>query len=299
MSKTIPNENYDFSEEKSEDYYKGLSGMEKFMAYYADGWKKLEPDAQDCAKETSDNCGKVIDPDSNSEELQGIYQKMWGDNEALEKCSEITGDTLNSAWTTLNKLFGEFGYYRKLFGDYENNMSRVKILSQYYAGNGEQKEKFAFLEERNEFLDFAKAYHTLGNFMPVPVGCNQPRGRSSVQDYWDLTLLNIWKYYSEGQKQYIEKNVGASMLEKYREWLDAFGTWEEFINKNYLEAFVNDNGEPKELWDGHFEQYVKGGTALPTSEEQCWDYFGNAAKRINERSKAMYKIYKNLQSRQF
>ncbi len=150
------------------------------------------------------------------------------------------------------------------------------------------------MKNKKEFIDFVNVYHTLGNFMPVPVGCNGPRGLSSVQNYWDLTPLNIWKYYSEKEKKYIEYIVNADYSEKYKEWLDAFGTWNEFIKGNYLEAFMDYNGKPKQMWDGHFEQYEKGDcsrkAALPTSEEQCWDYFGNAAKCINERTKAMYKI---------
>lgn len=85
-----------------------------------------------------------------------------------------------------------------------------------------------------------------------------------MKDYWDLTLKIIYEYYVYG-KDNIKEIVGESNSELYKEWLGSFrvddtvrGSWQCFIEKNYLQDFVNQNvdgsyGIPKELWQGHFK----------------------------------------------
>ena len=48
----------------------------------------------------------------------------------------------------------------------------------------------------------------IGNFMPIPNGCNSPRGTGVLKDYWDLTLLNIYRYYVDNNYKALEIIVG-------------------------------------------------------------------------------------------
>ena len=137
-------------------------------------------------------------------------------------------------------------------------------------------------------------YHTLGNFIPVPARCNAPRGTGRLKDYWDLTLKIIYEYYVYG-KDNIKEIVGESNSELYKEWLGSFrvddtvrGSWQCFVEKNYLQDFVNQNvdgsyGIPKELWQGHF----KGGIVLPDGIEQKEQFCVNTSCFIIARSTRM------------
>lgn len=106
------------------------------------------------------------------------------------------------------------------------------------------------------FKKFANAYHTIGNFIPVPYGFNIGRSNFGKSDYWDLTLITIREWYDEGCKPGMEKsqeiikkllNKPSDMvIRECEKWLWWFGNkknglegWMSFIEKNYLEDFVN------------------------------------------------------------
>lgn len=225
--------------------------------------------------------GYIIDPDSESALLQKIYVLLWDEKMLANFCRDTKknryqGETLNSANTTLFKLTG--------FG--------IKTSVIKYFG---EREKFSAIKNTN-FKDFVSVYHTLGNFMPVPVDCNSPRGsiNSPVRDHWDLTLKCIKLYYETKNLEWVEKIVGKEYKTVYAKWLDSFGDWENFVNKNYLHAFVEDGTlYPKELWAGHFENWENGGcsakSALPKTQDQCNEYFENATNLIKKRTVHMLK----------
>lgn len=258
---------------------------------------------------------KIEDPDSNSPLLQKIYGMLWEDK-YLEGCKvseKIKGETMNSIWTTLYKKY---------------NWSRYTFLSKYVESRCKEERKKSvsemdfeevFLKEdadKSEFVSnldeirglrmFLESTHRLGNFIPVPKGCNGPRGSGILKDYWDLTLKVIYDYYAhkEEYKTDLEyhgnicKIVGAENVDKYKAWLDSFENWDNFVRKNYMRAFVNikeygakkydDNehyGEPRELWDDHFENFFRlKGSALPEKTEQAEQFFERASFCIHERS---------------
>ena len=55
-----------------------------------------------------------------------------------------------------------------------------------------------------------------------------------------------------------------SAIQYCEAWLQLFGTWENFVKENYLEAFVDKKGVPKKFFSGHSiekmgqNQWVKG-----------------------------------------
>lgn len=206
---------------------------------------------------------------------------------------------MNSANTTLGKLYKyiETSKQRNERRDIKpvqcekQRISIAYIISRYAEEKSEQKQKYDKFKELKCFLS---VYHTLGNFIPVPARCNTPRGTGRLRDYWDLTLKIIYEYYVYG-KDNIKEIVGESNSELYKEWLGSFrvddtvrGSWQCFIEKNYLQDFVNQNvdgsyGIPKELWQGHF----KGGIVLPDGIEQIEQFCVNTSCFITARSTRM------------
>lgn len=174
------------------------------------------------------------------------------------------------------------------------------ILSRYVENMLDQKELFDKCEGLRFFISI---YHTLGNFIPIPTGCNAPRGAGKLKDYWDLTLKVIYDYYHDIDDNIIDivsGGRGCAVIDKvelynrYKQWLDSFsegnskeGDWKCFVEKNYLQDFVDCNtdgsyGMPKELWKGHFS-----GEILPTGIEQIEQFFVNASCWITARSTRM------------
>lgn len=258
---------------------------------------------------------KLPDPDSESLLLQKIYNKLWEDK-YLEGCKvskKIKGETMNSIWTSLNKAyeFIEPSEQREWRKKQEQDIKKIYLLCRYAESmlNGEFVSNLDKIRGLRPFLESA---HRLGNFIPVPEGCNQPRGSyfGELRDYWDLTLLIIYNYYT-GKKDDIRKivekvsvNEGENKEEKieeltkrYKEWLDSFGNWDNFVRKNYMRAFVNikeygkekyDENEhydmPRELWDGHFKAFSERGVALPEDTKQAEQFFERTSFCIHERS---------------
>jgi len=307
---------YDFSNDGAGKTYHVLDGFqntyEKFFTYmsknalpltcYKEGKAGVMIYGAKYKEECKSRFGMIPDPDSKSRLLQEIYTKLW-DESNLEYCRRkkgyIQGETMNSANTTLGRLYE---YIETL--EQRNERTDIKpvqcekqrisiayIISRYAEEKSEQKQKYDKFKGLKCFLS---VYHTLGNFIPVPARCNAPRGTGRLKDYWDLTLKIIYEYYVCG-KDNIKEIVGKSNSELYKEWLDSYrvddtvrGSWQRFIEKNYLQDFVNQNvdgsyGIPKELWQGHF----KGGIVLPDSIEQIEQFCVNTSCFITSRSTRM------------
>lgn len=281
-------EKYDFTEENASDTYKVLNGLDRFFAYMIDDKGK------DCAYEEVIKIRKqldelnvfegLVDPDSNCELLCDIYKTLW-DKNYLEywnpRKNLICGETMNSANTTLDKFAS---LNKSKYDELSNQEMTIRyLIKRFYDEDGKLK---SFLEKEEHLKKFIETYHTLGNFIPFPKGCNSPRGCGTTKDYWDLTLKHIYDYYPNKDKnaiQNIYKN--SEIINNFIDWLEKFGDWETFVKKNYLMPFVNinDNGsyaKPKELWEGHFS-----GAILPGTTEQCNAYFKNASEWILARGK--------------
>lgn len=331
---------YDFTndtvskEAHVKDYREINDAMEKFYVYFASKEKEtakcegnnLMNDYQKDCKEVVDLYGEIGDPDSNSKLLQAIYKNLW-DKKHLKDCREegkgeegkIFGETMNSANTTLDVWYAylETEQHKQERKELRNptqkksaqRISKRYILSRYSKDKKGQK---TLLGENCQ--NFLSLYHTLGNFIPVPVGCNAPRGIGILADYWDLTLKVIYDYYKGDDhiRDIIEKDNGdaeqraeryAERYKKYRQWLDSFQetgdngqeSWNRFVEKNYMQDFVEPDlkggyGMPKELWENHFSQFSSnpnGEAAKPMNKEQTQEFFANASALIIKRSNRM------------
>lgn len=266
---------------------------------------------------TNDYFGKgndeneIIDPDSNSELLQKIYSRLWESN-VLSTCygygheNKFQGDCIISVNSTLNKYYSfceveeEKGQRIKA----NTNISILYLCCRYYESitisNNNSSMKEMLLS--NNLIKCLIKYHTIGNYMPIPLGCNAPRGRNNTKDYWDIALKIIYNYLFEKEDE-IKNIVGNEKSDLYKKWINSFSTennspqdkWDNFIMKNYMQPFIKDFdgeksknfGEPKEFWDKHFNEYFEKNNPLPKTENECLLFFKNANDIIIERGKLM------------
>lgn len=59
------------------------------------------------------------------------------------------------------------------------------------------------------------------------------RRKRKYNDYWDCALKDL-------HEKFLKENQDSIL-------------WQEFIEKYYLQPFVDEDYVPKELWQGHFE----------------------------------------------
>ena len=307
---------YDLSNDGANDYYCNMkNGVKKFFAYMIEAKKDKFKDIE-IVKTEIEKCGTILlDPDNASNLVQEIYKILWNVKEdSMRRCIIIKGDTLNSANTTVDC------FYKYIEENIDKEVIKHKnhiyyILHDYLTG--ENSEIINEMINNEELEKFVRSYHTIGNFMPIPVGSNVPRGKSSkIHDYLDLTLLYIYNYYMKNDYKGIsyilnqiknDKWLERTDVKLYIEWLNDFGKgeegWHNFIEKNYLEAFVNEDYFPKELWQGHFDMDSNGEiiSVLPEGQSisekyegksKCVEYFDNARDLILQRGDQMIKILK-------
>ena len=289
-------ETYDFRDEIVG--FKGRDTINRFFIYKALDIAKKPPnylgseDARSCVKsETSGESagyerGREAD---NCSLIQAVYWYLW-EERYLAYCRKdsglLTGETMNSCFTTIAEyLKPSINKFQMSADCRKARWGNQKLFCLYYDNKELATE---LLEPAREFL---KSAYTIGNFIPVPKGCNDPRGKGPTQDYWDLALFAVYKWYAEkdsaGLEDMLQNQDGKVAL--YVNWLIAFGSWDRFVIANYMQDFVNPAGAtdkgifgcPKELWEGHFK-----GKTLP-SEKQCEEFFRNADKLIRARSRRM------------
>lgn len=296
-------EKFDFTDECACDNYKAISNpISKYCIYKAyfraqeSNWisrgKKLYNEGFLFSKNCHESYAGIIDPDSKSPLLQEIYRLLW-DKECLAYSlsenkngePQVNADTMNSAQTTLNQTMERFNIGTACDPKGKASTNRLIYL---YAKDGDNLS--VKLEDVVGLRPFLLAYHTLGNFIPTPFNTERT---ARTKDYWDLTLRRIYKWYcakSEEDKNDELHNLlldKENVVEGCRQWLLAFGTWDNFVEMNYLQDFVNVDangicGAPKELWEGHFSKAL-----LPENEEDIKQFYTNASSWIRSRGNCM------------
>lgn len=208
------------------------------------------------------------------------------ETETEERTLLYRGDTMNSFATTVNELIGGNNVATKVLENYDSHSENISEDGQ----------------------NFIRLVHTMGNFIPVVRSFNV--GRSTLtQDYWDLTLERIYEYYSAKteteQTEALENILGKSQrkitqkkITDAKLWLGVFDSWEDFVERNYLQPFLDKNGKPIQLWEGHFtnwKEFLKlepderpknKKMLLPSKDEnfkQFEEFFTNTSRMIQER----------------
>lgn len=180
----------------------------------------------------------------------------------------------------------------------------------------DKKEQEYFEPAKNQdLMEFIRFSHTIGNFMPVPFergggSFNAPR-KSTTKDFWDLTLGYIYSWYKKNdtskkndEGSHCEGNADLCKLLGRKDknvslcirWLKEFGSWDKFVEQNFLQPYVERSGdqkqkygEPKMLWcNGAYQSRICTGSGnVCRDKEVCEQYFRNAAACIRERTKLM------------
>ncbi len=216
-----------------------------------------------------------------------VYRLLWKDAIEEMEQSQISGelgDTMTSFQSALNLTIKEA----------DKNLPFLLKVQGYYS----QKYCTALLARKEEGLlsrlkqdcglqEFAKYVHTIGNFIPVPEGVNCARaGRNGQHDCWDLALMKIKEWYdAAGNKEEQDKilrqflhDAKDEVIETCKKWLGYYETWGRFIEKNYLQDFV------------------EGDAPIPFCKGHSWDqprpedlsaFYKTAAELIAARGKRM------------
>lgn len=295
---------YDFTDDctYSADYQM-KKGLEKFFIYRSPQptGKEIFPIAASVIERNFELYGSIGDPDSASSLLQKIYSLLWPEIKEqkkeymLSKCGWICSDTMTSVQTTLNAFIGN--KMPEVLKQYGVKKVSSKMCIELYESNASFRK---LLENNENLLRFIADYHTCGNLIPVPYGFNVARsGYFGSHDYWDLTLMKIKEYYDT---KTVFDGFGDSFMNpaiKIMEllhcsnevicccrWLNSFVGWEDFICRNFLQDFVNEDNQPVPLCTGHswdctqildFDEFFKN----------CWQCIEKRSIRIIERLRKM------------
>lgn len=271
--------------------------IERFFIYRASDSGHLKScyiETARCVSETIKNYPGLLGFDCDKSPLiMSIEDVLWKKD---SRNLALSSDTMNSAQTTLNELIR----YAIETPEEKKYRGRRRISTGYclflYSSAPEE-----FLLRINEYAkknnshiyDFFSCIHSIGNFIPCPIGCNQPRGYNNhkIEDYWDLTLYLIYQWYHDKDDEHLEVIV-KDKFERFKEWLETFKdesnhpSWDIFVESNFLQDYTEWDtkpyGRPKEYWDGHFS-----GPVLPTTIEQIEAFFSHAAECIRARGVRM------------
>ena len=249
---------------------------------------------------------KLRDPDGNIKEgkilggsrlIQYIYKKLWPELTAREFMKHplndnqniwICSDTMTSAQQRMNDFFQVSAY-----SDFENVRTRIGKSQKYSLRLCIElylEDKNKFKEKLSSMENFLNRWHMLGNYIPVSRRFNSARsGRYAVHDYWDLTLLKIQEYYKKRDNEdEVWKILGEELLHgsgnalACKLWLDYFDSWENFIEKNYMQDFVDGNYEVELFFDGHDWNNPK-----PKTPDECKELFERSSEMIKKRTNRM------------
>lgn len=277
------NHNYDFKmefkqyfEDKNIVFDDSLSDLEKNVIY------RLHGGAKDC-----DCCALA----------KYIYKHLW--NFDINNFRYI-GETMTSFWTPFKKYL--------IFNEQLPKKGGIKTFGPIILKNKDIIES-SLSRNAQKYLNLS---YTLGNFIPVPEHFNVERsGLFARWDSWDLTMLAIYNWYKDNNliiktnlttvnktndsalEMLFEKKCKNDKLIRSigncKEWLLIFGSWNNFVEQNYLQDFVHSEnqtfGEPIMFFDGH-SFYKK---PLPTTTSEFEDFFSNSSKAIELRGKRMCK----------
>lgn len=204
---------------------------------------------------------------------------------------KFRGDTMNSYSTTMHRYLSKIKNFDiSKYNDFGDARWEAAILDNY---------DFFVQKISKSALKFIELNHKLGNFIPMMFinDCSLNVGRySATKDYWDLTLLCIYKWYRTNDDNFLLKLfTNGEVARNAKLWLsDNFKSWEDFVVKNYMKAFIdlNNDWKPKELWKGHFS-----GALLPRflsfrKELEFEQFFTNVSNWEFQRSKEIAKAIK-------
>lgn len=188
------------------------------------------------------------------------------------------GDNMTSFGNIIRAYF--------IWRDGLNNISVQRaaqnLIQEIYVEKGEEDERL---------MRLAGLTHSVGNLTPVPSRFNMERsGTFADMDYWDTTLHHIYHYLTEKDESWLEKLLDSraeendhleESVQNTKHWLEYFDNdWEKFVTENGFLGYVDEQGRPKELWEGHLS---KNRGIRELSPEEFWKMVENLCEITAER----------------
>jgi len=154
-----------------------------------------------------------------------------------------------------------------------------------------------------EAQEFFRSYNMFGNYMCIPgnsyhiigrtwTSFNMSRSNYGKWDTVDTLLAKIYGYYKHSDVSYLEAIFTAKkteLAEETAKWLAGFGTWDNFVEINALESFVDKNtlipislkiGVPIPLEKTNLKVY----NAIPQTYDEFLTFFSEVSERIKQRN---------------
>ena len=156
-----------------------------------------------------------------------------------------------------------------------------------------------------EAKDFLRNYNMFGNYMCIPgnsyqvngkvwTSFNMSRSNKGKWDTVDTLLVKIYGYYKYSDVSYLEAiftDKKTELSEETINWLAGFVDWNDFINKNALQAFVDKTTlTPISLKTGSpiKTNETKTYDAIPKNYKEFLTFFSEVSKRIALRNECIF-----------
>lgn len=169
-------------------------------------------------------------------------------------------------WTKKNNILYNLRdfieiHYESLFNNSYKSKEKTEFFLvelEKFAGLTSSIGNFIVLPKKFKTVDLSKLYYFYG--------------QRKYNDYWDCALKNL-------HEKFFKEKQGSTL-------------WRNFIEKYYLQPFVDEDYAPKELWKGHFK---KG--SMPKKIGDFEQFYHNVNPLIEERGKKITEeLYKKVYS---
>lgn len=207
-----------------------------------------------------------------------IYYLLWKDILDLES-NQLNGKA--------NTKFEEIEFN----GDTLNTRDFIlSVDNKYLFDMCKDIDKNEILETVDLVEDFRIKYETLGNFMPMPEGLNQKRGKP-LQDRFDMYLYEVKKFYENEYNYFGKLETLGEELKRKENYFKGFGSFKNYIEQNYLQDFVEDDYTIKDLSINSEEAYKQDENNIQEIKDciQVKNYIKNAKAIIKNRAERMKK----------
>lgn len=208
-----------------------------------------------------------------------IYYLLWKDILDLES-NQLNGKA--------NTKFEEIEFN----GDTLNTRDFIlSVDNKYLFDMCKDIDKNEILETVDLVEDFRIKYETLGNFMPMPEGLNQKRGKP-LQDRFDMYLYEVKKFYENEYNYFGKLETLGEELKRKENYFKGFGSFKNYIEQNYLQDFVESDYTIKDLSiNSEEEAYKQDENNIQEIKtcKQVKNYIKNAKDIIKNRAEKMKK----------
>lgn len=269
--------------------------------------------------------GTLLGDDKNK---KFVYQKYWIASDAMTSVQGVLTVALKNF---IDEERGEikdedkikekiFKHIQNMYKNFKNIVEKQKYWTKKFcvvvaADLSAEKLDKSFYELIDKYYpnnilgEFINRCFTVGNYCPVPIGFNAARAGVIKEnkeyenyDYWDLTLMQIRKWYLEDDDEELKKLLHCTTfcekVKNCKEWLSWIANggkgkkaWRRFVDTLLMQDYVwnEDDGidkdskkyyQVKEFWPDHSWENPE----LPKDDEKIKKALKGISERIAARS---------------